>query len=534
MDDIRPNFDQNILVKQCHPRWFVRIADFGISKRITDSTHLRTETGTRHYMAPEVMGIFTLNDLKVDPPKDGGYSLVVDVWSLGVLAFQLLTNSLPFPNVRDLASFVTLGLRLPSDSLSKFNLSVQCIDFIDSSLAPSPLSRPAASQLQNHDWLKKAENLSYDITSSPDLNASEPPPTSADNEQNSVLVEITEPSAEWSTVRPETPAINTFQQQPNLSVKNTSNTARNDNLPTKAEKSSDTRTLTTTIGDEEFDFDDLVINSAAYRKAFAKQMKRIGNESGSLSPPQSQILPQKRSVRKLFDLKLFRRPKQDAIPVQPTKNLETAQGGIQSASGQVPSVATTTITTATATAAAPVASEVLQGGRIARMSPVDGPMDGTETTIKGPTKVDTPVSKSNLLTSTTTDIANTNAQSSEPISSFRDYFSSDDITPGVMVSVLWSYEARAPDEFSLERGDMIKVVGIWDDGWGRGIMLKELRAEDWTPKNKEDEAKTIHGEIRAFPFVCVTLPEHWKRVVATDGKQVKDKTLDAQVKELGA
>lgn len=53
---------------------------------------------------------------------------------------------------------------------------------------------------------------------------------------------------------------------------------------------------------------------------------------------------------------------------------------------------------------------------------------------------------------------------SEQLPYFKDYYSSDDIHPGDRVSTLWAYAPRAPDEFELERGDMIKIVGIWDDG----------------------------------------------------------------------
>lgn len=53
---------------------------------------------------------------------------------------------------------------------------------------------------------------------------------------------------------------------------------------------------------------------------------------------------------------------------------------------------------------------------------------------------------------------------SEQLPYFKDYYSSDDIHPGDKVSTLWAYSPRAPDEFELERGDMLKVVGIWDDG----------------------------------------------------------------------
>lgn len=53
---------------------------------------------------------------------------------------------------------------------------------------------------------------------------------------------------------------------------------------------------------------------------------------------------------------------------------------------------------------------------------------------------------------------------SEQLPYFKDYYSNDDIHTGDRVSTLWAYAPRAPDEFELERGDMIKIVGIWDDG----------------------------------------------------------------------
>src|SRR5256885_8205201 len=38
-------------------------------------------------------------------------------------------------------------------------------------------------------------------------------------------------------------------------------------------------------------------------------------------------------------------------------------------------------------------------------------------------------------------------------------------------TTLFRSQPRAADEFELERGDMLKVVGIWDDGWATGVRL---------------------------------------------------------------
>ncbi|KAG5975456.1 hypothetical protein E4U55_007657 [Claviceps digitariae] len=121
------------------------------------------------------------------------------------------------------------------------------------------------------------------------------------------------------------------------------------------------------------------------------------------------------------------------------------------------------------------------------------------------------------------------SQQSEQLPFFKDYYSQDDIHPSDKVAVLWAYQPRAADEFALERGDMIKVVGIWDDGWATGIMLNE-RAEEWEARRQaqrdsgvsntsgiREDSPDAHGEMRAFPLVCVCLPEHWRKTIEGDG-----------------
>lgn len=122
------------------------------------------------------------------------------------------------------------------------------------------------------------------------------------------------------------------------------------------------------------------------------------------------------------------------------------------------------------------------------------------------------------------------SQQSEQLPFFKDYYSQDDIHPGDRVAVLWAYQPRAGDEFSLDRGDMIKVVGIWDDGWATGILVDE-RVEQWEARRQAqrdsgvsntsgrvpDNSPPVSGEIKAFPLVCVCLPEHWARTIEGDG-----------------
>lgn len=110
---------------------------------------------------------------------------------------------------------------------------------------------------------------------------------------------------------------------------------------------------------------------------------------------------------------------------------------------------------------------------------------------------------------------------SEQLSHFKDYYSNDDIHPGDRVSVLWAYNPRAADEWDLERGDMIKVVGIWDDGWATGYRISQ-RAENWDDVSRRAnrdsgvsggsrtrptslEQGSPDGEIKAFPVSRILL-----------------------------
>ncbi|KAJ9622206.1 hypothetical protein H2204_011638 [Knufia peltigerae] len=194
--------------------------------------------------------------------------------------------------------------------------------------------------------------------------------------------------------------------------------------------------------------------------------------------------------------------------------------------------------------------EVLPGGRVARMSalqddqaPVIGPRHNytSHTDVYG----DSPGSRGKGLVAVKHDGSpgsdSQNGSSpdfsspegvasgqSEQLPFFKDYYSNDDIHPGDKVSVLWAYQPRAGDEFELERGDMLKVVGIWDDGWATGVRIND-RAEDYDGKHKvqrdsgvsngstnREESPTPTGEIKAFPLVCVCLPEAWKKTVEGD------------------
>lgn len=117
---------------------------------------------------------------------------------------------------------------------------------------------------------------------------------------------------------------------------------------------------------------------------------------------------------------------------------------------------------------------------------------------------------------------------SEQLDFFKDYYSQDEIHRHDTVATLWAYQPRAGDEFELERGDMLKVLGIWDDGWATGVRVR-MHIDDWRENDKilrdsgmsGSRANTPeeYGDVKAFPLVCVCLPQHWRRTV--DGESTE-------------
>ncbi|KAK6331739.1 hypothetical protein TWF718_002281 [Orbilia javanica] len=119
---------------------------------------------------------------------------------------------------------------------------------------------------------------------------------------------------------------------------------------------------------------------------------------------------------------------------------------------------------------------------------------------------------------------------SEQLPAFKDYYSAENIKPGDDVATLWAYAPRAKDEFELERGDMLRVLGIWDDGWATGVRING-RAEDYVQRRPQRDSglsaqtdpelndPTIGADVKAFPLVCVCLPQHWQSTIERESEE---------------
>ncbi|KTW26673.1 hypothetical protein T552_02682 [Pneumocystis carinii B80] len=118
------------------------------------------------------------------------------------------------------------------------------------------------------------------------------------------------------------------------------------------------------------------------------------------------------------------------------------------------------------------------------------------------------------------------------VMSMKDYYSDHQITRNTEVVALYIYEPKMPDEMILERGDIIHVVSVWDDGWCSGIKIGKL--DNFNTKNAfknnikclqstsknisklETEIQIDELTIKAFPLVCVCHKDSWKDVIESD------------------
>jgi len=93
--------------------------------------------GTPYYIAPEVL--------------DEHYGSKCDMWSLGVLLYQLLTGDMPFDG--ESREEVFLKIRIGEFEIPK-DLSENCLDLLDRMICVDQDLRISAEDALNHPWIK--------------------------------------------------------------------------------------------------------------------------------------------------------------------------------------------------------------------------------------------------------------------------------------------------------------------------------------------------------------------------------------------
>ncbi|SBT80682.1 serine/threonine protein kinase, putative [Plasmodium malariae] len=117
-----------------------KIADFGLSDFVNVDQNIKTEAGTKAYIAPEIIFNQTIN-----------YSVFkLDIWSLGILLFIMTQGFAPFKyGKKELKNFESNTLQYPND------VSDDLKSLISMMLNVDPNKRPIIVEILNHRWFYK-------------------------------------------------------------------------------------------------------------------------------------------------------------------------------------------------------------------------------------------------------------------------------------------------------------------------------------------------------------------------------------------
>ena len=139
--DIKP---ENFLVaftKENRP--FIKLIDFGSAQELKMKEKMRGKIGTTIYMAPEIL-------------KKLRYNEKVDMWSVGVLLFNMITGCQPFSSEdEDCKIYQIINSEIEFDSLENENVRNLCKDLMEK----NPFKR-----LDSKDALVRAKKIKKKLT----------------------------------------------------------------------------------------------------------------------------------------------------------------------------------------------------------------------------------------------------------------------------------------------------------------------------------------------------------------------------------
>lgn len=120
----------------------VKLIDFGFARIFTPGVPMTAMHGTVYYVSPEVM--------------DGCYREKCDIWSIGVIAYMLLSGSPPFNGSYDHEILVKIKRAAYSFQGPRWQgVSPEAIDFISKLLKKDPEQRMSAASALQHPWLRQ-------------------------------------------------------------------------------------------------------------------------------------------------------------------------------------------------------------------------------------------------------------------------------------------------------------------------------------------------------------------------------------------
>uniref|UniRef100_A0A0E0K138 mitogen-activated protein kinase kinase kinase n=1 Tax=Oryza punctata TaxID=4537 RepID=A0A0E0K138_ORYPU len=127
----------NILVG---PNGEVKLADFGMAKHVTSFAEIRSFRGSPYWMAPEVV------------MNNKGYSLAVDIWSLGCTIIEMATAKHPWYQYEYAAAIFKIANSKDIPEIPDC-FSKEGKDFLSLCLKRDPVQRPSAALLLGHPFV---------------------------------------------------------------------------------------------------------------------------------------------------------------------------------------------------------------------------------------------------------------------------------------------------------------------------------------------------------------------------------------------